>query len=165
MNPLLENPLVKKYFGGHPGKHIDGMCDDLISMRVLDAMCQPIKKGDRILFSDNSDQGNIKEEIAVLDYSPWWQICGVRLRLPDEFQKTECPNLFLTCSCGMKCEHKPAPEPEKCNHSNCIHDGVIRSSSAVEKKKDETINYIEKYVHMGLATTLRELIALARAHD
>jgi hypothetical protein len=180
MNPLFENELVKKYwpcfFSSCSYEGCGDACEGRKSIQILRAMCQPIKRGERYIFVGNN--GIMKEndggfQMDLNEFHPHV------LRLPDEFQKKECDvSLDLKCpQCSRThvwtVDHssKPAPEPEKCDHSNCTHDGVIRPSSAVEEKIKSilggdidgkgmvTLNGIDAH---KLRSQLRELVRLAR---
>lgn len=82
MTSILENELVRKYFGCNPELNYPHDCQALMALRVLTAMQEPIKKGERYL--DVLRDLTIDERVAETD----WGI-GLHmgyLRLPSQFQ-------------------------------------------------------------------------------
>lgn len=166
---ILDNVLVRKYFET-PADSVEG---PFIALAVLDAMQQPILKGERYLGYRFSEQ-TIKDEIALRDqlepYHP-----GM-LRLPDAFQKQERKE---HCGCACWCTephcfqaegHKPTPSPEKCGY--CGAYGNHGGKPCEHKPKDEVeekITYIisQKGIWRGeilveeLFKELRDLVRLA----
>ncbi len=132
---LLNNELVLKYFGGHDGKHIDGMCDDLIALRVIQAMQEPIKKGEKYLIWD-SITSFVKEDESFSTLGPG----VVSLRLPDRFQK----RLTMGCIHGEECACFSQPKDE------------------VEEKINDLVDRWQYYDFQTVRKELRELVELAR---
>ncbi len=90
MTSLLENELVLKYFGccdetPEPEKHtLPHMgWEGAMARRVLRAMQEPIKKGDKII---EWHQLGVIETIAMFDMHEYHPI---NLRLPQRFQPVE----------------------------------------------------------------------------
>lgn len=119
MTDLLDNELVRKYFGCPANdcrEHVPCYTvEQHMAFRVLHAMQQSIKKGERYLnWSDND--GGFYETMAQGDHdaeNPHWGV----LRLPDRFQKKECCDQYFggscpTCHSVHSC--RPKPEPPKC---------------------------------------------------
>jgi hypothetical protein len=108
---LLENELVRRFFG-ECEDHL-GCNRDCMSRHILDAMQQPIKKGERYLFHN----GEKLTEFTVTGAEADEPFHPLLLRLPDKFQpKQECDGV-LVC---QKCGHAPGytcrmPEPAICN--------------------------------------------------
>jgi hypothetical protein len=98
---ILDNELVRKYFGcQHKANGRNLICDCVAGdapQKILEAMQQPIRKGEYIL--QIMPSGEIHDKNAWVDYD------GLHLdllRLPDRFQKKKCPHLWeIRCSeCG-----------------------------------------------------------------
>lgn len=114
---LLENELVRKYFECQDvtEHHVAGVCERM-ALRVLEAMEQPIKKGEKYLASkdtyDVTTYGNFTEvRVNEDDISGYFH--PYLIRLPSRFQaqppaKKECECLDHS-SCQCVC-HKPRPE-------------------------------------------------------
>lgn len=84
---LLENPLVLKYFGcGTESGSCNGphVCIDMRARRVIEAMEQQIKKGEKFLWS--FDDGKTWEEHIVTGAEDDKIFHPFNLRLPDRFQ-------------------------------------------------------------------------------
>lgn len=142
---LLENELLRKYFGDQGNTIMLKCCldrigslDERMALRVLDAMEQPIRTGDRYLgywFSENTFKEDVAERGNIEPYHP-----GM-LRLPSRFQPTpersegpakkECAHCFCrvdrTC-CYCK-EKKPTPPPACCDDHNYA-EGFCRKKPA-----------------------------------
>lgn len=153
---ILDNEWVRKYFGLRRQEF--ACCPNAMAgcgcmaLRVLTAMEQPIKKGDRYLYSHNGPEhkGRIFEDVAPREMSPWWQITGICLRLPDRFQE-------------KKCEH------DKFKHRCCGCDEVINivkpdpvEAKIAEMSWAETNNAVQYKSGKALANDLRDLVQLAR---
>lgn len=52
MNNILDNELVKKYFNCNSCKETEGQTDWHRAFKILDAMQQPLRKGERYLLID-----------------------------------------------------------------------------------------------------------------
>lgn len=127
MTSILDNELVKKYFGccpeftcavnhyrkDKPETWIDYRC---ISERIIRAMQEPIRKGERILLTH--DNGKTWEETTMAGQAdePFHPNC---LRLPGKFQGPICTHDgCLSCSkCGITWTsgHEVIPRLE-CQH-------------------------------------------------
>src|SRR6185436_16728548 len=105
---LLKSELVKKYFG----YAVDGGlgCAEVyplkadIALRVLEAMEQPIKKGEKYLMVQQQtlDPLNVTEYECIGDNFKGSTFHPIALRLPDRFQEQPpakgCePEKLLTC--------------------------------------------------------------------
>lgn len=148
---ILENELVRKYFGCHcppeqntlAGYHPENCSDKAIALRILQAMQEPIKKGESYLNSANKNDWIRLDDcpIDIEDFHPFG------LRLPDQFQspkpstakclhKTsgcycsysitghECCgylNHHIGCICHLQkpCSHQSSPAKE-CSHCTGI---------------------------------------------
>ena len=108
---LLENELVKTYFGCPPNLracyHHD--CEAEMALRVVQAMEGPIKKGEWIL---QQVCGSVRETTCEVDQTGFH---GHLLRLPDRFQEAKCGpgivrNGIYECAC---INHKPPEQPKK----------------------------------------------------
>lgn len=193
---ILDNELVLKYFGCTTAHYRDMKTMKLspcycLSIHVLNAMQQPIRKGERILVIESDD--SIRSTSAVRDAD---HIHPFDLRLPDAFQKQphicncefcrspetfvlgETPEEYEKCTTACKC--KSSPSPEKCA---CVcHTGLrmMKHSCCCEatweegKPKDAVEEKIERLTDIykgpfdlpnGWITfkeELRELVRLAR---
>lgn len=118
---LLDDPKIKKYFGcdSNAGcKHwMGGGCKEAMALRVIEAMEQPIKNGEKFLVING---GTIGLTDAGQDYpSPHWNA----LRLPDRFQ----PKAAKECGCFCHqvhpgccpCVPSPAPSPAPKHRPTC----------------------------------------------
>lgn len=127
---LLNNPLVRKYFG-YAKCYWDGescLHNVCRSELILSAMQAPIRKGERYLEWYGST--------PIIESTAWWDIDAphqINIRLPDQFQpekRKECSNgsghcfcrglLGVCCWCGF--EKPPVPEPEKCDCEGLYHE-------------------------------------------
>lgn len=123
MIDILQNELVKKYFGcdcgrdGEPSLHnhfVKETCEDKLSVNVLKSMQEPIRDGERCL---------------ILDGNGWkeWKMSGDgisstyhpdSLRLPDKFQTAvkmhNCPECGVTHVYLPAQGTQPAPENAYC---------------------------------------------------
>lgn len=191
---LLENELVKKYFGNRhescpPGCNYGH--EEKMAYRILAAMQEPIKKGERYLFiqnyevpgSNSSGYQEILEIESGYDYNIFHPLF---LRLPSGFQtpeKEECDHPFknlvfqtsgiLCCLCSKtvkpSCAEKPTPDPVYC--CVCGYRGPQENwgthkcfPDPAEEKIKEIIDDQPMTLNKSVAA-LRELVALARQHD
>lgn len=182
---LLENELIRKYFGWkHPCGHANGptgtyiYCDACLSLNVLRAMQEPIRKGERLLAcSLNDNFGNSWEETtAQCESNVAWH--PFTLRLPDAAQGKECkqghtphgmhciclPDCVCqegNCRCGgssmsghdmthpVHCTWAQPPAPEKkCNLPGCHPDYCHHT--AVEKQKTLILREIQYLIDKRL---------------
>jgi hypothetical protein len=174
---LLDNELVKKYFCYEPA---GGW-----AYRVLEAMHQPIAKGERYLWI--SSEGKEAEKVFTADVAVFEKYHPFFLRLPDRFQteeeKVEVYTKYDTCSlCKTVTEHiceirEPQLAPER---GNCVHGPNAQCDScntrspeaAVEEMKDkihlyfqclrQTAHYHCDDTNCQVLIYLRELLKLAR---
>lgn len=125
MTSLLDNESVRKYF-----YDLKSGCG-ASAERVLDAMQQPIRKGDRMIVI--SQVGDIIWEMVATGEEVMQALHPQYLRLPDEFQKQGCqlPEYGMSCpSCGKVFTHpcpgsfKPIPSPECCRRQ--AHQGSCK---------------------------------------
>ena len=150
---ILDNELVRKYFRCEVHKGLGGstkcqLCSEaMMAYRILRAMQEPIKKGDEFLNLD-WDGGISGPWKAEKDVPCEKQFFGIRLRLPDRFQKQECYQTSIMCpSCNQPHQIvKPTPEPEKCKHgyeypSHCMPCNGWTCPSPQDKPKDEVAPY------------------------
>jgi hypothetical protein len=159
---LLDNELVKKYF------HDDDV-DDQYGYKILEAMHQPIAKGERYLWinSEGKEAGKVfTADVAVFEkYHPFF------LRLPDRFQTKECQHMF----CCLHGNPQPAPERGNCVHgpnAQCDSCNTRSPEAAVEEMKDkihlyfqclrQTAHYHCDDTNCQVLIYLRELLKLAR---
>jgi len=159
---ILENELIRKYFGWSMGPTSVELDDMRIAYFVLAAMQEPIKKGDRYLSIDQ--YGNVTEssqssETGWADYHP------SALRLPQRFQtpeKKECDHPFknlvfqtsgiLCCLCSKRVKSSCAEKPADDRVENQIRE-------ILENTKYYQANFNE------YSDALRELVALVRSTD
>lgn len=143
---LLDNELVRKYFGcecegPHSYKKM-GSCSLIMSGHIIQAMQQPIRKGEKYLDLNYSkvvvaQSGFLSESMVLSNWHP------SVLRLPDTFQKQECKCQCHMTACGCcvtEGHNQPTPSPEKCPHADIGHfHGDISNPSACPeaKPKDE----------------------------
>jgi hypothetical protein len=178
----LKNELIVKYFGcvlHETGSRYD--CEWIMSSKILRAMQEPIRKGERYIYSNGN--GDWFEKVAE-EGIPYQQ-CFVA-RLPDAHQKREqtvlvtCPDCHLTYSHEHMFTQPPAPEKpptkeevkrdyhicdcEFCGHPDTIH--IPAKSTAVERKVEEKIKEIKanhsSYSSAGWDWILNELVAIVR---
>lgn len=116
---ILDNELVQRYWGHKNcdrAAHNPDLCRAYMAWRVLRAMQEPIRNGERYLFGDGSSwQEKIRiDENEDFSYHP------MMLRLPDKFQpaKKACEPQDHVCEkCGLVLQ--PAPwthQGSPCNH-------------------------------------------------
>lgn len=153
---LLDNELVKKYFGydnclglGGSGKCTHPNC---MALRILKSQQQPIRKGERYLFwhKDKVTEMVWEDFMATIEESH-----AEHLRLPDAFQPQNQKQEPITknCACGEfrfwstihrvdgPCYQidKPTPSPEKCECSPACNHGYSEHCNccgALDKPKD-----------------------------
>lgn len=149
---ILDNEWVRKYFGLRRQEF--ACCPNAMAgcgcmaLRVLAAMEQPIKKGERYLHlsSDGEVIERVNEYPDIVEYA----IHVSSLRLPDRFQE-------------KKCEH------DKFKHRCCGCDEVINivkpdpvEAKIAEMSWAETNNAVQYKSGKALANDLRDLVQLAR---
>lgn len=181
---LLDNELVRTYFGCRAlctEAHFVNVGYDeherCIAYRILDAMQQPIRKGERYLDINGLSCGaGVKEGVSLLDI---YYLHAFYLRLPNAFQpqnqKQENPQCQPMCCaiCGGTVVHKPTPSPEKCEASiKCCagcwkypekHDCPCHKpkDAAVEEKIEKMAKQFMPRL-FGFETELRDLVRIAR---
>lgn len=123
---LLENPLILKYFGcppehNHYHQETVQRCKESLAFKILTAMQEPVKKGDRYIVTH--DDGNTwsedkrANEFLPTDYDGYWH--PNVLRLPDSFQRKDCedcgtlPGITDPKWCKCSCHGKKDPVEEK----------------------------------------------------
>lgn len=175
---LLDHELVRKYFGDDSDNYRSlGPVEDRISARILTAMQEPIRKGERYLknISHPTDWYVYDNQSTdIFGFHPY------ALRLPDRFQKRGEESHCDGCRCTEPTNEnfassilkKSMPSSERCppmahpGQSSCPN---CRPKDAVEEKIDElaedwrddsSSENKEFYVKH-----LRALVALARKHD
>lgn len=159
---ILENELVRKYFGENDSRSQDRRTNWAMSHRILRAMQEPIKKGEGILQIMSDDRVIEKTEA----YGDHFNLHLDLLRLPDRFQKQECQ--FCETYKIHICDPKPTPEPDlswKC-HCGVLYPSELHKQNCKPKDEvEEKLKVIEKVCSMNglnLGINLRELVALAR---
>lgn len=138
---LLEHPLIKAYFVENHLGHKDGMCDDLVALRIIQAMQQPIKKGERYLmhrqipdmFGETTFDG--EDIYNVAGFHPF------ALRLPDRFQvteelKPEPQKCCVACEESVHMNDCPCHKSNDCDQFHCGH-GVCNEGRNVKDPADE----------------------------
>lgn len=112
---LLEHELVVKYFGADlPAGHY---IVEAISHRIIKAMCEPLKKGERFLsINERWDPLKIIEQICVFDTPPD-NFHPYSLRLPDKFQ-CYCSSQDVDCSVhpGKSVDESKIGDKNHCEH-------------------------------------------------
>lgn len=189
MNNILDNELVHRYFGntkewfaGSPGYLYE------MSYCILQAMQQPIRKGELVLErfpSDPINEWQVTKAPKDFDadiHSSW-------LRLPDAFQKQEPCCKFkkglwktrlrpggiveICHTCLEEERTQPAPSPEKCGCGRVQwqgHDEKCAIYTPIDVAVEEKINDIlwpginndVVYDREAMRTKLRDLVKLAR---
>jgi hypothetical protein len=162
---LLDNELVRKYFDV-PIRGPNTMESEVrqwMSLRIIEAMQAPIKRGERFLVVNNVDN-----EIRVLE-----EIWGGKdyfgphfyeLRLPDRFQwKFELPRKKLhECNCEF------CGSPETLALGETDEEQKIRTAPYAVEEKIQSLSFnenkwaIQHESGKWLAKELRDLVALAR---
>lgn len=176
---ILDNELVRKYFGceSNDCKSLSGVDHDWLScmsFRILRAMQEPIRKGERYL---DVNGFWIKESIQEHDWDTCWH--PVRFRLPDSFQKREDPHkgrMLNYCghqnceyeikwSCGNEYSTLDKPEPPKCECGIDTYYHKCQTKDPVEGKIQDLMQYCVwgPKDHKWFVGMLRELVDLARA--
>jgi len=167
---ILDNETVRKYFGCHPQHNHWGefgaKCRNEQAMAILEAMHQPLRKGERYLNQANRTDWILIEDCPK-DINDWHPFA---LRLPDKFQeqgKEEHVHWFQ-CACGAFKWHgvTQEPEPPKCGCPDFDYPGAQPNViNPVEAK----IKEIAGYAFPGMTNAkeafmprLRELVELAR---
>lgn len=171
---LLENEKVKEYFGckdcAHKNIH---ECRWEMSFWILNAMQQPIRKGDRILIGSNWRK--IEESHWTFDDNSGAN-GPIMLRLPDKFQRKESDGMKCGCGLTWKTHHRfdgpcyvfeNMPQPtdiyKDCKRDH-LHSGLcFFYSEAVEEKIKEIVH---EFKWSGTPTArkyeaLRELVRIA----
>lgn len=182
MTDLLDNELVRKYFGCGPltaccGNLDGGMPVEHMSYRILRAMQQPIKKGERYLVGTHQDTdmwGVVEKTWEGTDIRGWHT---AYLRLPDRFQKQEnpthvCPECRAIHPVLDNDGSQPKPSPEKCG---CPPAAILQWGHicmAVDPVEEKIQALTDKWrviewsnpdrAPFVLMQDLRDLVALAR---
>ena len=118
MTNILDNELVKKYFGNLDSRSKERRRNWAMADAVLSAMQEPIRKGQRVLRHDGMGDHAVWTESIVGDEDKFYTQATNEwhpglLILPPAFQKKECRAGFLKCrDCGEEIIHKPKPAPE-----------------------------------------------------
>lgn len=142
---ILDNELVRKYFGCRAvcteAHFINVGYDEherCMSFRILAAMQQPIRKGERYLwwFSDK-----VEEKISDVDSLGCDETAHPHcLRLPDAHQKQDskchCPNYMWHVDHTMCPLNHPTPRPNL-RTANEIGQGVWPSGTSPEKSSQD----------------------------
>lgn len=167
---ILENQLVKKYFGCYAfeikctngNEYLEHM-----AYRILQAMQEPIKKGERCLFVDKygDDQHRIIPEshsiLRIQEYTAEKDFLdAVHLglwRLPDCFQRREC-----SCACHLPgnkvMEGSPCCQPQR---DDIIDKGFdLKPKNEVEEKIKYLLSVSDH--SSDWESHLRDLVRLAR---
>jgi len=157
LSSLLENELVKKYFGegpclGEPNV-FQGNCKhkNCTALRILKAQCEPIKKGEKFLTAGCSMkisecEGDVTVQQVAGLFHPYW------LKLPSQHQPhRECPychrNDRPLKQCCQDLHKSPSPSPDE----------------VVEKIILEIAHdYVQPIDKVPLACRIRDLLKLAR---
>lgn len=193
---LLDEAQVKKYFGcDEPCRRrcLEGRmecgeeCMPSRALRVLRAMQEPIREGERYLLIDCEV---ICEKVAEFDTLNHTKHLGA-LRLPDQFQKRcvvcdktghemckpaptqECKKIDCCCRCRCRCHQSPS-ETVKYEVPCCLcisHKGSCKycycqgkSSKTVEEKIERLVTiYCKSRRHDEFEEIVRELVALVKA--
>jgi len=105
---LLDNELVKRYFGCPWHNHKDDKAcgsQESTALRILKAMEEPIRSGDRLLVY--SEEGQEWIEDFAFKNAAYYPVHLMILRLPDQFQPKK------ECQCNMNCAecHMQRPDP------------------------------------------------------
>lgn len=170
---ILDNELVKKYFGCKAWGGCPDDEDEHIALRVILAMQEPIKKGDKYL--DIQPRGVIEQGVFSeliwkdMDCKNAWH--PHKLRLPSWFKTCDHDGYLKCVNCGKSFTtgHHIQPPPSECCQDK-THQGPCNMwhperhlfdchlSDAVEEKikemgRDDAIYKSE----------LRDLVNLARA--
>lgn len=104
-------------------------------------------------FQTENKEPKLDEHKHCEEHDMCEQGCRDKTHLPAT--KKECVHCFCRvnstcCYCDLK---ESGDAPDKAD---------VSPTQALEEEINDVINYIEKYVHHGLADKLRELVALAR---
>lgn len=182
--PLLENPLVVKYFSSErkayypcndPVSKMDAAAWDKCAMayRILQAMSEPIKKGEKFLENDNNggwdERVTALSEFAERGFHPFF------LRLPDQFQRRCGHNTYPNnyCSCP---ENQPDQPKRECGYDyQCQHENhrfklpcpdCHKKPDPVEEKIEELVEFFgakgARNANEAIRKVFRELVGLAR---
>lgn len=147
---LLENELVKKYFGDQPGDITGDYC--IMAYRVLAAMQEPIKKGERYLAFLSND--------LIREYTADCNVAGGvllgHLRLPSRFQTPEkCEHKEQKCmTCGVEFPVERNPDLVEAKISKICGDDLFVDSPGMN---------VLSYESALLRKRCRELVALVRS--
>lgn len=172
MTPLLEQPLIKKYFGSGECPEGKAACVGVhrcMAYRILKAMQEPIKPGEKYI---EVSMGNLelkkwKESTASFEY-----FCPQVIRLPDKHQPRCCeyassnwrlkqPGSIIEI-CSQCLEKKNKSDTAKCEKPGCL---VIHPEEPdpVEEKIKEIIETLwHQTIQGSYRKALRELVELAR---
>ena len=150
---ILQNELVKKYFNN--------------AEEVISSMQEPIRKGERYLWWSIDYSGQWVEQTQTADIDGFHPF---KLRLPDKFQKKECPNVSLECSCGKIVSHSAPdvrhPWRDECGCGIKLCAKCNGKCDEVEEKIEELANHYCAVTHphsdCNKREQLRELVRLAR---
>lgn len=170
MTNILDNPLIRKYFGNEtPGGIIH--CDDpktfqyqdWIAGNVLRSMQEPIRPGEKFLCGTSGmwRETENRSGFCASEFHPF------SLRLPPSFQKKECgPGVVRNGIYECACVRQPAPEPERCacgQNLNVPHiSDRCKPSEPVEEKIEWLIANMPDITRPLWREHLRALVRLAR---
>lgn len=138
---ILDNELVRRYFWCNPGCESWESHYSHMAHRVLLAMQEPIRKGERYLYWSLDYPESWVEQTQTNDDDSFHPL---KLRLPDRFQKRECECICHNTKENHNCcenMNKPQPEAQKCDcvgnslGPNCkIHPQYDNPKDEVEEK-------------------------------
>lgn len=167
---ILDNDLVKKYFGCGESEHpIYHQCNEprTLALAIIKAMQEPIRKGDKYLtnsaITDIHRYGDFDREMTALD-DIQYPFHPFHLRLPDQFQtagKKECACLEHHCYClchgnfCKKCDKQIYNEPQP----DAVEEKIKEIVWGINNKKG-----FEFPSGSHLVASLRELVRLAQEH-
>lgn len=197
MKSILDNPLVLRYFGCDGLEHTPSNkaythwcqthgsgCEPFISERILQAMQEPIRKGEKYLDLSNSwyreknHLGQLPVMIADCDLEPLEEPHFSFLRLPDRFQRQEIDLLCQKCRRDCKCTSRGLDQPTpsdaigerkeyRYTEQELRAKGWARGTDQpqrdkVEKVIRETMYHVAEHGTVALENKLRELVQLVR---
>lgn len=148
---ILDNELVWKYFG--PGHVlVDNHAKGEYALRVLQAMEEPIKKGELAVWYRQVHDDWV---YGHWDGSDLEEFHPFALHVPDRFQPAQKAAEFCDCGCGCGCSRcKPTIRNESVRD---LVEGKIREILWPGVNSDVVID------RENLKEKLRELVELARA--